>query len=108
MKINKLKKVCLNQISQIERLVSRKIVKQEEERAFVATQITTTQINNQTTQKSHKSHKMKSSHLIFVALISLVLLTRHVQAGAHDELAKKFVKLLIAAALLSPPGKQFI
>lgn len=39
--------------------------------------------------------------------MSLMLLTQQAQCGAHDELAKKFVKLLIAAALLSPPGFGF-
>lgn len=40
-------------------------------------------------------------------VLSLMLLGQQVQCGAHDELAKKFVKLLIAAALLSPPGFGF-
>lgn len=52
---------------------------------------------------------MKYSHLkrfVLVAVLSVALLGQHavVQCGPHDELAKKFVKLLIAAALLSPPG----
>lgn len=44
---------------------------------------------------------------IFAMVLSLSLLAQHVHCGAHDELAKKFVKLLIAAALLSPPGFGF-
>ncbi|KAG9510957.1 hypothetical protein GZH46_00480 [Fragariocoptes setiger] len=46
---------------------------------------------------------MKTSYFIFALVLSLSILARHAYAGVHDELAKKFVKLLIAAALLSPP-----
>lgn len=34
-------------------------------------------------------------------------MAQQVHCGVHDDLAKKFVKLLIAAALLSPPGFGF-
>lgn len=52
---------------------------------------------------------MKPSQLsvILALVLSISLIAQHVHGGAHDELAKKFVKLLIAAALLSPPGFGF-
>lgn len=52
---------------------------------------------------------MKSSQLsfIFAIILSISLIAQHAHCGPHDELAKKFVKLLIAAALLSPPGFGF-
>lgn len=52
---------------------------------------------------------MNSSYKSFVIAIvlSLSLATQQITCGVHDELAKKFVKLLIAAALLSPPGFGF-
>ena len=52
---------------------------------------------------------MKPSQLsvILALLLSVSLITQQAYAGPHDELAKKFVKLLIAAALLSPPGFGF-
>lgn len=53
---------------------------------------------------------MKPRNLSFVLLavvLSISLVSQRVYCGAHDELTKKFVKLLIAAALLSPPGFGF-
>lgn len=52
---------------------------------------------------------MKSKHmtLVLAVVLSVSLLAQHVHCGVHDEMAKKFVKLLIAAALLSPPGFGF-
>lgn len=45
--------------------------------------------------------------MVLALAMSLSLLVQQVYCGPHDELAKKFVKLLIAAALLSPPGFGF-
>lgn len=52
---------------------------------------------------------MKSSQLsvLFAIVVSISLMAQHVHCGVHEDLAKKFVKLLIAAALLSPPGFGF-
>lgn len=52
---------------------------------------------------------MKTSQLSFILAIvlSVSLLTQRVHCGPHEILARKFVKLLIAAALLSPPGFGF-
>lgn len=59
---------------------------------------------------SPKITKMKTrqvSYIILAIVLSLSLITQRIHCGPHDELAKKFVKLLIAAALLSPPGFGF-
>lgn len=51
--------------------------------------------------------KSRQATVALALMMSVMLFAQQVQCGAHDELAKKFVKLLIAAALLSPPGFGF-
>lgn len=51
--------------------------------------------------------KSKQLTVVFAVVLSLSVFVQQSYCGPHDELAKKFVKLLIAAALLSPPGFGF-